>query len=115
MNYNIEDKWNEMRWIDGTSGRVAGWNKWMKWLLDRWMKRPNGWMDGWIEIKKKVKETDQEMDGKLNYTHAWTFRKFNMSFFLEYKEDVHVLFIFNVCFFCKIAILSGNKHVLRGK
>lgn len=52
MNYNIEDKWNEMRWIDGTSGRVAGWNKWMKGLLDGWMKRPNGWMDGWIEIRK---------------------------------------------------------------
>lgn len=44
---NIEDKWNEMRWIDGTSGRVAGWNKWMKGLLDGWMKRPNGWMDGY--------------------------------------------------------------------
>lgn len=47
MNYNIEDKWNEMRWIDGTSGRVAGWNKWMRGLLDGWMKRPNGWMDGY--------------------------------------------------------------------
>lgn len=47
MNYNIEDKWNEMRWIDGISGRVAGWNKWMKGLLDGWMKRPNGWMDGY--------------------------------------------------------------------
>lgn len=38
---------NEMRWIDGTSGRVAGWNKWMKGLLDGWMKIPNEWMDGY--------------------------------------------------------------------
>lgn len=47
MNYNIEDKWNEMRWIDGISGWVVGWNKWMKGLLDGWMKRLNGWMDGY--------------------------------------------------------------------
>lgn len=41
-------KWNEMDWC----GQVAGWNKWMKRLLDEWIKRPNGWMDGWIEIRK---------------------------------------------------------------
>lgn len=40
-------------------------------MITRWMNEETKWMDGWMDRnKKKVKETDQDMDGKLNYTHA---------------------------------------------
>lgn len=40
-------------------------------MITRWMNEETKWMDGWMDRnKKKVKETDQEMDGKRNYTHV---------------------------------------------
>lgn len=74
-------------------------------------------MDGWMDTnKKKLKRRTKKWTENVIILMYELLESSICLFFLEYTEDVHVLIIFNVCFFsCKIAILSGNKHVLRGK
>lgn len=72
----------------------------MKGLLYRWMNEETKWMDGWMDTnKKKLKRRTKKWTENVIILMYELLESSICLFVLEYTEDVHVLIIFNVCFF----------------
>lgn len=68
--------------------------------ITRWMNKETKWMDGWMDRnKKKLKRRTKKWTENLIILMLELLESSICLFFLEYKENVHVLIIVNVCFF----------------